>query len=346
MEQQEDVGDQRAIDGEVVLPEIGLSVEAGAVLALVFFDHGRGPRHGDRSGGFGGRSGLRRRGRGGLGGRGGCPCGRWRRGRFRGRRGIGRGGRGYGHCGLDGCCRSWRGGFFRRRLVLTFGRRWWGGRFDFLGHAWVYRTKPLSFRKPSLLTSGRVTVNDGHHKAIMSLAVMLSSPVDMRFAASGRRGKPRLYGRTSACTSVAQPESSPPDRVCARRQPCDVRDWRPGPCLRVDSIRISDHTTPVEIFTEATCEIEMLSSVLPNKRRFTRLTRSGPTTIRVGNQSSLRPTACGKSFLSRASAWTRGTRTEEATPIRARPSSKSRCSRRSGSRGISAFQPARRHRAP
>ena len=52
----------------------------------------------------------------------------------------------------------------------------------------------------------------------------------------------------------------------------------------VDSIRISDHTIPVEIFTEATCEIEMLSSLLPNKRRFTRLTRSGPTTIRVGNQ--------------------------------------------------------------
>ena len=37
---------------------------------------------------------------------------------------------------------------------------------------------------------------------------------------------------------------------------------------------MSDQTTPVEIFTEATWEIEMLSSLLPNRRRFTRLTRS------------------------------------------------------------------------
>ena len=33
-----------------------------------------------------------------------------------------------------------------------------------------------------------------------------------------------------------------------------------------------------------TLRIEMLSSLLPNKRRFTRLTRNGLTTIRVGNQ--------------------------------------------------------------
>ncbi len=45
---------------------------------------------------------------------------------------------------------------------------------------------------------------------------------------------------------------------------------------------MSDQSTPVEIFTEATCEIEMLSSLLPNKRRFTRLTRSELTTMRVG----------------------------------------------------------------
>lgn len=45
---------------------------------------------------------------------------------------------------------------------------------------------------------------------------------------------------------------------------------------------MSDQSTPVEIFTEATCEIEILSSLLPNKRRFTRLTRSVLTTIRVG----------------------------------------------------------------
>src|ERR1700704_2616647 len=51
----------------------------------------------------------------------------------------------------------------------------------------------------------------------------------------------------------------------------------------LDSITMSDQKTPVEIFTDATWEIEMLSSLLPNKRLFTRLTRSGPTTIRVGN---------------------------------------------------------------
>ena len=51
----------------------------------------------------------------------------------------------------------------------------------------------------------------------------------------------------------------------------------------VDSITMSDQKIPVEIFTDATWEIEMLSSLLPNKRFFTRLTRSGPTSMRVGN---------------------------------------------------------------
>ena len=37
---------------------------------------------------------------------------------------------------------------------------------------------------------------------------------------------------------------------------------------------MSDQKTPVEIFTDATCEIEMLSSLLPNRRLFTRLTRN------------------------------------------------------------------------
>ena len=46
---------------------------------------------------------------------------------------------------------------------------------------------------------------------------------------------------------------------------------------------MSDQKTPVEIFTDATWEIEMLSSLLPNKRLLTRLTRSGLTTMRVGN---------------------------------------------------------------
>src|SRR5260221_10140166 len=39
---------------------------------------------------------------------------------------------------------------------------------------------------------------------------------------------------------------------------------------------------PVWIWTEATCEIAILSSVLPNRRGFTRLTCKGLTTMRVG----------------------------------------------------------------
>jgi hypothetical protein len=51
----------------------------------------------------------------------------------------------------------------------------------------------------------------------------------------------------------------------------------------VESILISDHSMPVAICTEATCGIAMLSSLLPNIRDLTRLTRCGVTTIRVGN---------------------------------------------------------------
>ena len=52
----------------------------------------------------------------------------------------------------------------------------------------------------------------------------------------------------------------------------------------VDSITISDHTTPVEMWTEATFEIGMLSSLLPNSRDFVRITRCGLTTILVGKK--------------------------------------------------------------
>src|ERR1700674_482748 len=51
-----------------------------------------------------------------------------------------------------------------------------------------------------------------------------------------------------------------------------------------ESIRISDHTTPVAICTEATCGMEMLSSLLPKILDLTRLTRNGPTTILVGKK--------------------------------------------------------------
>ena len=52
----------------------------------------------------------------------------------------------------------------------------------------------------------------------------------------------------------------------------------------VDSITMSDHTIPVEIFTDATCEIEMLSSLRLNILLFTRLTRNEFMTIRVGKK--------------------------------------------------------------
>src|SRR6266851_10168714 len=55
-----------------------------------------------------------------------------------------------------------------------------------------------------------------------------------------------------------------------------------GSAPPVDSMRICDQITPVVIRTEATCEMAMLSSVLPKSRGFTRLTCNGVTTMRVG----------------------------------------------------------------
>src|ERR1700733_5712333 len=52
----------------------------------------------------------------------------------------------------------------------------------------------------------------------------------------------------------------------------------------VDSITISDQKTPVEMWTEATFEIGMLSSLLPNSRDFVRITRCGLTTTLVGKK--------------------------------------------------------------
>src|SRR5271165_6794434 len=52
----------------------------------------------------------------------------------------------------------------------------------------------------------------------------------------------------------------------------------------VDSITISDQNTPVEMCTEAIFDIAMLSSLLPNQRDLTRLTRCGLMTSFVGNK--------------------------------------------------------------
>src|SRR5437763_1597077 len=52
----------------------------------------------------------------------------------------------------------------------------------------------------------------------------------------------------------------------------------------VDSITISDQTTPVEMCTDATLEIGILSSLLPNIRDLIRITRCGLTTSLVGKR--------------------------------------------------------------
>src|SRR5215468_8223968 len=105
----------------------------------------------------------------------------------------------------------------------------------------------------------------------------------------------------------------------------------------VDSIRMSDQKMPVEILTDATWEIEMLSSVLLNQCRFKRLTRREFTTIRVGNRKLpfVHRLAENASSLE---AGLEGVGVEEPTPIRARLFSRSRCSPRSRCRGRPASQ--------
>src|SRR5712671_7456955 len=49
-----------------------------------------------------------------------------------------------------------------------------------------------------------------------------------------------------------------------------------------ESMRIFDQISPVEICTEATFPRAMLSSLLPNRRDFTRLTCCGVTMMRTG----------------------------------------------------------------
>src|ERR1700735_631469 len=67
-----------------------------------------------------------------------------------------------------------------------------------------------------------------------------------------------------------------------------------------DSILISAHNTPVEMCTDAIFDVAMLSSLLPNHRDFTRLTRKGLITRRVGNRKfpcvqrlAVKVSACG-----------------------------------------------------
>ncbi len=57
-----------------------------------------------------------------------------------------------------------------------------------------------------------------------------------------------------------------------------------GSVPALDSIKMSDQMIPVEMCTDATCEMLMLSSLLPKNRGFIRDTRWGVTTTRVGNK--------------------------------------------------------------
>src|SRR5467141_2807277 len=110
----------------------------------------------------------------------------------------------------------------------------------------------------------------------------------------------------------------------------------------VDSIRISDQNTPVEICTDATFDMAMLSSLLPNSRDFTRVTRGGLTTRRVGkNKLPCVQRLALKLSDGELSIWRSG-----FTPIPGRPSSKSRYSQRSECRGKSASQPSQRSQMP
>src|ERR1019366_8863128 len=93
----------------------------------------------------------------------------------------------------------------------------------------------------------------------------------------------------------------------------------------VDSMRISDHSTPVEMCTEAIFEMAMLSSLLPNHRPFKRLTRRGLTISVVGK----RKLPLVQRLAEKVSADDSAAGVGGVTPIPVRLFSKPRCSRRS-----------------
>src|SRR5260370_7716305 len=63
-QQTQNVWDQRAVNGKIVLSQISLRLETRAVLTLVFFNQGRGPRHRNGTASLGGPGApLRRRAR-------------------------------------------------------------------------------------------------------------------------------------------------------------------------------------------------------------------------------------------------------------------------------------------
>src|SRR3981081_569686 len=110
----------------------------------------------------------------------------------------------------------------------------------------------------------------------------------------------------------------------------------------VDSIRISDQNTPVAICTDATFDMAILSSLLPNNRDFTRVTRCGLTTRRVGKKKL----PCVQRLALKLSDGELSIWRSGLTPIPERPSSKARYSPRSEVRGRSASQPGQRFQMP
>src|ERR1700728_12905 len=94
----------------------------------------------------------------------------------------------------------------------------------------------------------------------------------------------------------------------------------------VDSIRISAQRTPVEMCTEAIFDIAMLSSLLPNQRDFTRLTRTGLTTRRVGKTKL----PCVQRLAAKVSADDSASGAGGITPIPEHLFARPRCNPRSG----------------
>src|SRR5580704_2721223 len=111
-----------------------------------------------------------------------------------------------------------------------------------------------------------------------------------------------------------------------------------------ESMRMLDQITPVEICTEATFPKAMLSSLLPNRRDFTRLTCCGVTMMRTGKNRlplvqrlAVKVSELGR-FGIEGSSWINpkprgsalrradeGIRPYVAIPIPRRPFSRSRC---------------------
>src|ERR1700677_5079798 len=94
----------------------------------------------------------------------------------------------------------------------------------------------------------------------------------------------------------------------------------------VDSITITDHRTPVEMCTDATFDMGIVSSLLPNNRDLMRLTRCGLTSRRVGK----RKLPCVQRLAVKVSARGSAPGVDGVTPIPAPLFATPRCNRQQG----------------